>query len=178
MTYVIQRRAGGHPWEFGHPEDGKFQPWTFANSNLLAPLPAKLGQHGKGLTYLKLDVAEFGAEAEVTLRVLFSDPGAEGETIPVGSTLYRYGNGNYRVRPLGKSAVSGIELRLNNVRLGLAEVRGDGWLEWEVDAKVLAAGENLLCFRALGLEVGRAESISIECVELDVGPRMNANGRE
>ena len=176
MTYVIQRRAGGHPWEFGHPEDGKFQPWTFANSNLLAPLPAKLGQHGKGLTYLKLDVAELGDE--VTLRVLFSDPGAEVETIPVGSTLYRYGNGNYRVRPLGKSAVREIELRLNNVRLGTAEVREDGWLEWDVDAKVLAPGENLLCFRALGLEVGRAESISIECVELDVGPRMNANGRE
>ena len=32
----------------------------------------------------------------------------------------------------------------------------------------LAPGENLLCFRAPGLEAGRAESISIECVELDV----------
>ncbi|MDB4632415.1 hypothetical protein OAG35_00810, partial [bacterium] len=168
MTYVIQRRAGGHPWEFGHPEDGKFQPWTFANSNLLSPLPAKLGQHGKGLTYLKLDVAEWTAEAKVKLRVLFSDPGAAGEKIPVGSTLYRYGNGNYRVSPLGKADVSRIELRLNNIRLRTAEVRDDGWLEWNVDAEVLAREENLLCFRAPGLEVGRAESISIECVELDV----------
>jgi hypothetical protein len=166
MTYVIQRRAGGHPWEFGHPEDGKFQPWSFANSNLLAVLPAKLGQHGKGLTYLKLDTGELGPKAK--LRVLFSDTRAGGDKIPVGATHYRYGNGNYRVRPLAKSDVSRIESRLNNIRLGPAEVRDDGWLEWSVDVKFLAVGENLLSFRALGLEAGRAELISIECLELDV----------
>jgi hypothetical protein len=166
MTYVIQRRAGGHPWEFGHPEDGKFQPWSFANSNLLAVLPAKLGQHGKGLTYLKLDIGELGPKAK--LRVLFSDPGAAGDTIPVGSTYYRYGNSNYRVRPLAKSVVNRIESRLNNIRLGQAEVRDDGWLEWSVDVKFLAVGENLLSFRVQGLEAGHTESISIECLEIDV----------
>ncbi len=105
---------------------------------------------------------------EVKLRVLFSDPGADGDKIPAGSTHYRYGNRNYRVSLLGKADVSRIESRLNNVRLGLAEVRDDGWLEWSVNENVLAPGENLLCFRAPGLEAGRAESISIECVELDV----------
>ena len=100
--------------------------------------------------------------------MLFSDPVAAGDTIPVGSTYYRYGNSNYRVRPLEKSVVSRIESRLNNIRLGQAKVRDDGWLEWSVDVKFLAVGENLLSFRVQGLEAGRAESISIECLELDV----------
>jgi hypothetical protein len=72
------------------------------------------------------------------------------------------------VRPLAKSDVSKIESRLNNIRLGLAKVSDEGWLEWDVDAKFLAVGENLLSFRALGLEAERAEAISIECLELDV----------
>lgn len=170
-TFVMQRRAGGHPWEFGHPEDGKFQPWSFANANLLAPLPAKLGQHGHGLTYLKLDVAD-DANGETLksakLRVLISAPTARGERIPAGSLKYRYGGGSPKVLPLAKADVSEIEVRLNNIRLGTPEVQQDGWLTWEVERAALAGGENLICLRAPQIPIGRAESITIEAVELDL----------
>ena len=57
-TFPVQRRAGGHPWFFGFPEQGLSQSLMYHNSNMLAWLPARLGVHGHNLTILPLSVGD------------------------------------------------------------------------------------------------------------------------
>lgn len=42
-TFPVQRRAGGHPWLFGYPDQGLSQSLMYHNSNMLAWLPARAG---------------------------------------------------------------------------------------------------------------------------------------
>ena len=84
-TFVLQRRAGGAPWEFGYPENGLTMDHAFQNVNLLSSLPARLGQHGNDCTFLHVYLGEKLASLEGRqgiLRVLISDgpPQAVDET--------------------------------------------------------------------------------------------------
>ena len=105
-TYALQRRSGGAPWEFGYPEDGITVTHSFQNANALAPLPARLGQHGRGATYFKLYVGESAeglGSCQARLRLLASDEAEEGpEDERIASGLIRrnpyvWGDGLYTV---------------------------------------------------------------------------------
>lgn len=175
-TYAVQRRAGGAPWEFGYPEDGLTMDHAFQNANMLAPLPARLGQHGKGTTLLHVYVGEKMTNLEgctAMLRVLISDVTAQtdgdldegADRIERGlirRNPYVLGDGVYTT-PLTQQTIGDLEVRINNIRLvpgGTAE----GWLVYPVNSLQLAGGPNLLTFR---LRDESAE-ISIEKIELDL----------
>ena len=171
-TCALQRRSGRAPWEFGYPEDGITVIHAFQNANALAPLPARLGQHGTGATYFRLYVGESAeglVRCEARLRLLASDEAEEGpEDERIGSGLIRrnpyvWGDGLYTVA-MSRRTAERLEVRLNNARLRLAAV-DEGWLVYPVAGVVLASGENLLTVK---LEKG-SEGISIEKVELDLG---------
>ena len=184
-TCVVQRRAGGAPWKFGHAEEGKFQCWGYVNTNKLAPLPCKLGANGKALSYLRINVGDDPNASEQAdsrrlatpkLRILLSDPSTgstpQEEKIPVGGTKYRYGWnlggwGNFQASPLLKADVKQFEVRLNNTKLGPPRVAKDGYLEWDVRKNTLGQGENLITVRTIDIPREKAEQITIECVELE-----------
>ncbi|MCY3759940.1 MAG: hypothetical protein OXH50_01710 [Gemmatimonadetes bacterium] len=170
-TFALQRRSGGAPWEFGYPEDGITVIHAFQNANALAPLPAQLGRHGRGVTYFKLYVGESArslGSCEARLRLLASDEAEDGpEEQRVGSGLIRrnpyvWGDGLYTVA-MARETAGRLEIRFNNIRLRLAAV-DEGWLVYPVAGAALASGENLLTVK---LEEG-SEGISIEKVELDL----------
>ena len=169
-TYAVQRRGGGHPWEFGYPEEGLTVNHVFQNTNAFATLPARLGQYGKGTTFLRLslgdkttDLKEFAAR----LRVLISDAnpgGSEGRIEPglIRRNPYVLGGGLW-TNPLTQQMAGDLEVRLNNIKLTL-DGNEDGWLVYPVEPLQLATGPNLLTFR---LDDEGAE-ISIEKIELDL----------
>ena len=103
-TFVLQRRSGGAPWEFGYPEDGITVTHAFQNANALAPLPARLGRHGRGVTYFKLYVGESArslGSCGARLRLLASDEAEDGpEEQRVGSGLIRRNPYVWGGRPL------------------------------------------------------------------------------
>ncbi len=153
---------------------------AFQNANILATLPARLGQHGKGTTFLHVCVGEEMANIEgctAMLRVLISDAtaptdgdmdeGADRSADRIERGLIRrnpyvLGDGLYTT-PLTRQTAGDLEVRINNIRL----VRGgtqEGWLVYPVEPVQLASGPNLLTFR---LSDESAE-ISIEKIELDL----------
>ena len=79
-TFVVQRRGGGGS---GAPDTaGWVTPRFFANTNMLAPLPAQLDNDGKADTLLMLFVAaDLDAQADqikdVTLRMILHDGAGE-----------------------------------------------------------------------------------------------------
>ena len=179
-TFVVQRRAGGAPWEFGFPEDGITADHSFQNANLLAPLPARLGQHGKGTTILHLYV---GAETasfkgvEAKLRMLVSDEASEmrAETDRIERGLIRrhpyvLGDGLWTV-PLTQQTAASLEVRINNMRLQCGGV-DEGWLVYPVQAVQLASGLNLLTIRL----PDDSEGISVEKIELDLDAQLPRAG--
>jgi hypothetical protein len=189
-TYAVQRRAGGAPWEFGYPEDGLTMDHAFQNANILATLPARLGQHGKGTTFLHVCVGEEMANIEgciASLRVLISDTtvrtdgdmdegadrladrGADHGTDRIERGLIRrnpyvLGDGLYTT-PLTRQTAGDLEVRINNIRLLYGGTQ-EGWLVYPVEPVQLARGANLLTFRLNG----ESAEISIEKIELDLEP--------
>ncbi len=174
-TFAVQRRAGGAPWEFGFPEDGLRQDHSFQNANLLAPLPARLGQHGQGATIFKLYVGENStslAGARARLRLLIADESAPGgggaehvESGLIRRHPYVLGEGLWS-RPVQRSTAASLEVRINSGRLAFSGVEA-GWLVYVVQPLQLASGTNLLELR---LAAG-SEGIRIEKIELDLDPR-------
>lgn len=171
-TYAVQRRGGGAPWEFGYPEDGITVTHAFQNANPLASLPARLGQHGTGATYLRLEVGEPEkrlACMKATMRLLVSDEaGNEDANDRIASGLIRrnpyvLGDGLW-TSPLRRETAVELEVRINNVRLAFAGVE-EGWLTYPVVAAQLATGANLLTVR-----LAEDSEISIEKIELDLDP--------
>ena len=169
-TYAVQRRGGGHPWEFGYPEDGLMVNHVYQNTNMLSTLPARLGQHGKDTTHLHVSVGDKTASMDgftARLRVLISDakPGDGESQIEPGvirRNPYVLGDGLWTT-PLKHRTATHLEVRLNNIRLAL-HGNEDGWLVYPVEPVQLATGSNLLTFR---LDDEDAE-ISIEKIELDL----------
>ena len=179
-TFVLQRRAGGHPWIFGWPEDGEVQHYTYHNSNMLASLPAKLGRHGRGHTLLRLyagdDVnADADRIASIELRILLSDPSAKDlppdQCIKAGTArpaVYKVEDqDSQETIPISKQMLAQVEVRLNNIPLGPVTVEG-GWLTFPVQPNQLAAGENLVGIRITGEHDSARDDILIERLELGV----------
>jgi hypothetical protein len=83
-VFVVQRRGGGHMARIvPRPEDWHTPRWAYGDSNMFAPLPAPLANDGRADTLLEVCVADdVSADAaridKLTLRVLLSDPAAEG----------------------------------------------------------------------------------------------------
>lgn len=173
-TFVVQRRAGGHPWFFGLPEQGKTQVQMYHNSNMLAALPAKLGIHANNMTIIRMyagdDVNNNEHVKSIKLRLLLSDiyadTEADSETIEAGlirQSPYKGGSDLYTT-PLKKKDLSNMEIRLNNIILPLENIYM-GWLVFSVNPEQLALGTNLVGVRLLSNEPSQ---ISIEKMELDV----------
>ena len=177
-TFVVQRRAGGHPNLFGWPEEGKTQHWTYHNSNMLSPLPIRLGYHGHGHTLLRLYVGDdLNTDAEhvksIKLRVLLSDPTSKDlapeQCIEAGmarAVVYKKDD-DQRVIPLQKSILPLVEVRLNNVPLGMAIVE-KGWLEYTVQPQQTATGINLVSVKVKNIPAARTDEILIERLEMNV----------
>ena len=180
-TFVVQRRAGGAPWEFGFPEDGLTANHSFQTANLLAPLPVRLGQHGKGATIFHLYIGEGRSsleECDARLRLLISDessspPGSDTDRIEQGLIRrHPYSLDGLWTVPLSRRVAEKLEVRINNIRLTLGGIE-EGWLVFEVQAVQLATGPNLLTLKLddEDEEIGPEkdlESISIEKIELDL----------
>ncbi|MFH1009352.1 MAG: family 10 glycosylhydrolase [Candidatus Latescibacterota bacterium] len=176
-TFVVQRRAGGHPWLFGWPEEGKTQSWMYHNSNMLSPLPARLDRHGHCQTLLRLYVGDdvnAGAERGASLRlgVLLSDAGSkdlppEQRIAPAVVRLPVYGGDGQETIPLPKEILPHVEVRLNNVPLGAPEVDA-GWLEFVVQPRQIAPGSNLVGVHVKNMSADRTDDLQIERVELHV----------
>ena len=176
-VFVVQRRGGGHgPTVIPNPEDWTTPRSHYANTNMLAPLPAPLDNEGKGDTLLSLWVgddleAEAGHIESVSVRLLLSDPAAEDlsaeqrlQTIEV-ATIGHPGGPLYNI-PAVKGVEEGIEVRVNNILLDRAVVEG-GWLVFRAASGSFAVGENLI-----GIVVGgrplEGPQLLIEKLEVEV----------
>ena len=179
-TFVVQRRAGGSPWMFGWPEEGRVQHYTYHNSNMLAALPARLGRNGHAHTLLPLYVgddvnADADRIASIELRVLLSDPSAKDlppdQCIKAGTArpaVYKVEDqDSQETIPISKQMLAQVEVRLNNIPLGPVTVEG-GWLTFPVQPNQLAAGENLVGIRITGEHDSARDDILIERLELGV----------
>ena len=181
--FVVQRRAGGHPWIFGFPEERRSQSWTYHNSNMEAQLPAILGSHAQGMTILHLYVGDDVNDdvdhvAALRLHLLVSDRAARGSSDDrIGSAEARaatYADDDHQLTsPIARSLVPLMEVRVNNSSLGQANIIG-GWLQYEVAPNQLAAGDTLIVVKVTGAPAGVAEEIVIERLELEVVYRQES----
>ncbi len=206
-TFVVQRRAGGIPFMIGFPEEGHTQRLFYHLANMESALPARLGQHGRGLTLLHLYVgddldSEAGNVRSVELGILLSDPNSSGlprdQVIQPGiARKSGYGEPDYNTTPVSKELLPRIEVRLNNVALGPAKVQ-EGWLVFAVHPSQMARGVNLVAVRVANEPVDQVcfdlatiagstpppmltepavDDIRIERVELDVKYRGGTTPR-
>ncbi len=183
-TFVVGRRAGGHPWIFGYPEQRQTQTSMYHNSNMVAQLPARLGNHASGTTFVHLNIGDdVNADAShvdaIRLRVLLSDPfnkdlPAEQCIEPAIARPTVYSGDEHVTVPITKQLVKRVELRLNNIHLGQAAVE-KGWLTFSVKPEQLAVGENLVRVRLRGADNDTDEPITIEKLELKVSYRSIAD---
>ena len=202
-TFVVQRRAGGIPFIIGFPEEGHTQRIFYHLANMEASLPARLGQHGRGLTLLHLYVGDgLDAQAEnvqsIALRVLLSDPNSSrppGDQRVESAIVRRstYGESDCTTMPVARELLPRFEVRLNNVALGPAKIE-EGWQVFSVHPSQMAGGVNLVgvriatepvdqvCFdlvRCAGstpppaLPEPAVDDILIEKVELDIKYRLD-----
>ena len=170
--FVVQRRGGGHgPSVIPNPEDWSAPRYCYANTNMLAPLPADLDNSGRTDTLLPLrvgdDVAAEG-EAVLSLRLLLSDSNAAGlpgsERLPAVEIATIGHDGGLMNEPPAAGIGERIEVRLNNCLLEDCEEVG-GWLVFPVEPLLAAAGENLVGVRLLGGDEA-AEPVRVEKLEL------------
>ena len=194
-SFVVQRRGGGHGSPVVPDPEAWFTPRThYANSNMLAQLPAPLSNDGKTDTLLRLYVGDdVNAEAdmveEITLRVLLHDkaggdylhiprstPPPPPETGRIERAVIRdwliperEGKQHPTYLYNGPPTVGvedRIEVRVNNIPLGQASVDG-GWLVFAARPEQLAVGDNLIGVLAKGREPGDREMV-VEKLELRV----------
>ena len=199
-TFVVQRRGGGHGSPVvPDPEDWFTPRLHYANSNMLAQLPAPLSNDGKTDTLLRLYVGDdVNAEADrikaITLRVLLHDraggdylhiPRTTPPPPPEASRIERAvirdwliperegkQNPTYLYNsPTAIGAEDRIEVRVNNIPLGRPSVNG-GWLVFTARPEQLALGDNLIGVLAKGREPGGREMV-VEKLELSVRYRKS-----
>ena len=111
-----------------NPEDWYTPRYWYANTNMLAPLPADLDNSGRTDTLLPLrlgdDVMTEG-EASLSLRLLLSDPNAAGlpgsERLPAVEIATIGHAGGLMNEPPAAGIGERIEVRLNNCLLGRCE---------------------------------------------------------
>ena len=181
-TFVLQRRGGGHgPTVVPNPEDWSTPRYWYANSNMLAPLPAALAGDGKADTLLKLFVGDdVNAEAKhiasITMRVLLNDPATR--SLPADAKIDQTVIRHFRRRdflrnsPPTKAIEDRFELRLNNAPLGRPIVEA-GWLVFENARPTLfAVGDNLLGLRLRERLPRSHEPVLVEKLEVHVRYRQ------
>ena len=177
-TFVVQRRGGGHgPTVVPNPEDWTTPRWMYFITNMFAPLPAKLANDGKAdtllMAYVADDLAGEAKEVErITVRVLLSDPAAEGlpadgrlQTVTVATKAHTLQN-----IPPAKGIEDQIELRLNNTLLGRPVV-DEGWLVFTAQPNQFAVGNNLVGLHVTERSPEVQGEISIEKLEVHVNYR-------
>jgi hypothetical protein len=155
--FVVQRRGGGHgPSVVPDPADWTTPRWMYYLTNMFAPLPAALANDGKADTllfpYVADDVtAAAGQVRQVRVRVLLSDPEAEG--LPTAERLEAVTMASHdppgrrrRNIPPRRGIEKQVEARLNNALLGPPVVQ-KGWLVFRARPEQLAVGKNLVGLR-------------------------------
>ena len=184
-TFVIQRRGGGHgPTVIPNPEDWSTPRHWYANTNMLAQLPAALANDGKADTLLRLAVADDGGgrddEVHLTLRLLLSDPEAEGladaerlEQVTIATIGHRDGLQN---APPAAGIERLLEVRLNNSLLPAPAIDA-GWLVFDVTPDQLAPGDNLVGIRAAERAASARSEIQVEKLELHMRHGTRAGGQ-
>lgn len=174
-TFVVGRRGGGHgPTVIPNPEDWSTPRHWYANSNMLAQLPAPLANDDNVDTLLKLSVADpvaAGDGVTTALRLLLSD--ADAETVPsdlrlepVMTATIGHPKPGLMNTPAAKQIASAIRIRINNIPLPPASIEG-GWLVFTVDPDQLAVGENLVGLSVSGRDSDAAR-ILVEKLEIEI----------
>ncbi len=69
---------------------------------------------------------------------------------------------------LARAYLDHLEVRMSNVSIGTVQVRNDGWLGWSIEKEILTHGKNLITIRMVETAPEKAETVRVECVELDV----------
>jgi hypothetical protein len=177
-TFVLQRRGGGHgPTVVPNPEDWQTPRFMYYLTNMLAPLPAKLANDGKADTLLMVAVADdltaaADRVARVTIRLLLSDPSAEGHPVserlePVTIATQAHFPAPLRNVPPLKGIAKQIELRMNNRLLDPPSVDG-GWLVFAAEPRQFAVGNNLVGVRVTHRPPDARAEVAIEKLEVHV----------
>ena len=184
-TFVIQRRGGGgHPSL--EPESWHTPRYFYANSNMMAQLPAALANDGKADTLLRLEVADdLGWKPDrikdLDLRILLSDPAARSlpdEQKLERTFVKRFMQARIRARkaqppdsyynlPPRKGIDREIEVRLNGALLAQPVIE-EGWLVFRPRGTQWVAGANLLGIRRTRPAADAQPRMKVEKVELTV----------
>lgn len=163
--FYIERRGGGHGEDFVPNADNWYTPrHAYFQTNMRAPLPARLLDDGSADTILSLNVADDAnglADAidRLELRIAFTHSGDDG-SIPLGDLADL------------------LEVRVNNLMLNGAHrvdeeptalnVHYQDWLAFPMSPTQLAVGENLIGIRLAAPPPENQGPIRIEKVELHV----------
>ena len=172
--FPVQRRGGGISY-IPKPRAWLTPRHTYINSNMLSQLPTNLANDGKGDTLLTLMVGDdVNADAkiidQITIRVLISDPTAEGlpdkdrlEVVAMPGDKQTFQDNI----PPAKSVQDQIELRLNNILLEQLDVE-NGWLVFTAHSRQFAMGKNLVGVRVTKRPPDVREEIMVEKLEMHV----------
>ena len=195
-TFVIQRRGGGHgSTVIPDAEDWSTPRHWYANSNMLAQLPAPLANDCKVDTMLNVyigdDVNATGnLDSETNIRLLLHDP-EEGDYVKSPRMSSPDQESDHQIQravirdwgiperpgkdnplflynsPPVKGIEDNIELRVNNVPLGPPSVEG-GWLIFHVQSDQIALGDNLISVRLEQRNSHAKQEIRIEKLEVQI----------
>ena len=173
--FVVQRRGGGHGLTvIPNPEDWATPRHNYANTNMLAQLPAAVPNDGHTDLLLQIHVGlDLAAEriAAAELRLLLSDPSAadlpETQRLPpVQVATIGHPDGELVNIPAAQGVERTVQIRLNNALLE-QPTTDDGWLVWPVEGLLLAAGANLVGISAQGRTLD-APQLVVEKLEIAV----------
>ena len=181
-VFVVQRRGGGHgPTVIPNAEDWHTPRHMYANTNMLAQLPAPFANDGRVDTLITLfvgdDLAAGAALIQaVALRLLLSDPAAadlpeDQRLSPVVVATIGHPDGALQNIPAARGIEEQIEVRLNNAQLGRPAIE-EGWLVFAVEPELFAAGENLVGVRVVQRPGTASGLIVVEKLEVRVAYRQ------
>lgn len=175
-TFIVERRGGGHGRTvLPDPEDWSTPRAMYFNTNMFASLPADVEGHGRFDTLLTIHVAaDLVAAGDrlagVALRLLLSDPSAEGlsdgERLSAAAITFPGHKNALSTAPPPADIVKRIEVRVNNVLLDQPNVH-EGWLLFTCARAQFAVGENLVGVGVKPREVEAHQTV-IEKLEVDV----------
>ena len=157
-----------------NPEDWATPRHHYANTNMLAQLPATVPNDGHTDLLLQIHMGlDLAAEriAAAELRLLLSDPGAADlpelqRLPPVQVATIGHPDGELVNIPAAQGVERTVQIRLNNAMLEQPTV-DDGWLVWPVEGALLAAGANLVGISAQGRALD-APQLVVEKLEIAV----------
>ena len=173
--FVVQRRGGGHgPTVIPNPEDWTTPRHTYANTNMLAQLPAAVPNDEHTDLLLQIHVGlDLAAEriAVAELRLLLSDPSAAdlptSQLLPsVQVATIGHPDGELVNIPATQRVERTVQIRLNNALLEQPTI-DDGWVVWPVEGSLLATGANLVGISAQG-RAPDAPQLVVEKLEIAV----------